>query len=207
MVGPHSFAILPKYIISLLLKLLYSALLNKMKSKEIPTVEQLLIPTLQALEALGGTNTVENMNNEVCQILRISQENRQIKTKKNGKLSQIEYNLSLARYHLSNIGYLEKLPSKEWKLSITSCEAEDPLEILEKSRQKRIERFNQVQGKNHTPIDNPVNSNEYVHPDFRPKRKPSILMEVIASIILYGPTFLVVYFLTTWISGCIRDSF
>ena len=178
-----------------------------MRSKEIPKVEQLLIPTLQALEALGGTDTVENINNEVCQILRISNKNRQIKTKKNGNLSQREYTLSLARYHLSTIGYLDKLPSQEWKLSTKSGEAEGPLEILEKSRQKRIERFNQIQGKNHTPIDNPLNSNEYVHPDFRPRRKPSILMEIIATILLHGPTFLIVYFLTTWISGCIRDSF
>lgn len=43
--------------------------------------------------------------------------------------------------------------------------------------------------------------------DFKPRRKPSILMEIIATIILYGPTFLIVYFATTTISSCVRNGF
>jgi len=176
-----------------------------MKSKEIPTVEQLLIPTLHALEALGGTGAVGNINNEVCKILKISQKTRKIKSNEKNLRSIVEKNLGIARYHLTNTGYLDKLPSKEWKLVKPASEAQDPSTILEKSRQKRIER---IQENDPNPkIDIPVNSISNIHPDFLPKRKPSILMEIIAAIILYGPPFLIVYFLTTWISSCIRDSF
>ena len=43
--------------------------------------------------------------------------------------------------------------------------------------------------------------------DFKPRRKPSIIVEIIATILLHGPTFLIVYFATTTISSCLRDGF
>lgn len=40
--------------------------------------------------------------------------------------------------------------------------------------------------------------------DYKPRRKPSLFMEAIAWLVLYGPPFLLIYFITKSVSSCIR---
>lgn len=67
--------------------------------------DDLFDPLLQALRNLGGSASIEEMENEVAKVLNLTED--QVNEKQNDTTSKYEYRLSWARYFLKRYGLLE----------------------------------------------------------------------------------------------------
>ncbi|MEK7725230.1 MAG: restriction endonuclease [Acidobacteriota bacterium] len=86
--------------------------------KKIPTREQLLNPVLQALVELGGSGSIEEINEKVIANLKIPEELAvipHIKDKEGGQ-TELEYELAWVRTMLRGNGYIESSKRKIWAL-------------------------------------------------------------------------------------------
>jgi len=89
------------------------------KSKQnfkIPTPEELIIPTVKALIALGGSGTVEEINTKVYEIEKISEELQQIPHNSDSR-TELEYRLAWSRTSLRKFGLLENSSRGIWALT------------------------------------------------------------------------------------------
>jgi Mrr N-terminal domain len=87
----------------------------------LPTIKELLIPTIKALKELGGIGTLHEINKKLCYIEQYSSDLMGIIHKKNteggGKLeSEINYRIAWARTYLREYGILENPSWGLWTL-------------------------------------------------------------------------------------------
>jgi restriction system protein len=86
--------------------------------EKIPTREQLLNPTLQALVELGGSASIDDLNEKVISNLNIPEELTivpHIKGKDGGQ-TELEYELAWVRTMLRGNGYIESSKRGVWSL-------------------------------------------------------------------------------------------
>ncbi len=104
----------------------------------LPTFDELLIPTLQALLDLGGSGTIEEINGKVYEITKISNDVLQIPHGDNGTVSEIDYRLAWSRTYLKKYGLLENSSRGVWALSKSDLNitALDPDEITRTIREQ-----------------------------------------------------------------------
>lgn len=104
----------------------------------VPTFDSMLIPTVEALQLLGGSGTNEEIFEQVIQILDISDEVLEI-THGDTSQSEVEYRLGWSRTYLKNYGLLENSARGVWSLSSTSISIEklEPKEIVKFVRNKQ----------------------------------------------------------------------
>lgn len=86
-------------------------------NKELPTFDQLLIPTLEALKVLGGSGTIEEINEKVYGIAKISEDTLQIPHDENGLQSEVDYRLAWSRTYLKKFGLIDNSSRGVWALS------------------------------------------------------------------------------------------
>lgn len=104
----------------------------------LPTFDELLIPTLQALLDLGGSGTIEEINGKVYEITKISNDVLQIPHGDNGTVSEVDYRLAWSRTYLKKYGLLENSSRGVWALSKSDLNitALDPDEITRTVREQ-----------------------------------------------------------------------
>lgn len=104
----------------------------------LPTFDELLIPTLQALLDLGGSGTIEEINGKVYEITKISNDVLQIPHGDNGTVSEVDYRLAWSRTYLKKYGLLENSSRGVWALSKSDLNitALDPDEITRAVREQ-----------------------------------------------------------------------
>lgn len=105
---------------------------RKKTNNDLPTFDELLIPTIKALQVLGGSGSIEEINNKVYVIAEISDEILQIPHGVEGTDSEVDYRLAWSRTYLKKFGLLENSSRGIWALSksdITLNEL-DPIEIV-----------------------------------------------------------------------------
>jgi len=104
----------------------------------LPTFDELLIPTLQALLDLGGSGTIEEINGKVYEITKISSDVLQIPHGDNGTVSEVDYRLAWSRTYLKKYGLLENSSRGVWALSKSDLNitALDPDEITRTVREQ-----------------------------------------------------------------------
>ena len=73
---------------------------RKKKYDNIPTYDKLMIPTLKALKELGGSGSIEEINEKVYEIANLNEEVLQIPHGDNGYMTKIEYRLAWSRTYL-----------------------------------------------------------------------------------------------------------
>ncbi|MDR2498027.1 MAG: restriction endonuclease [Tannerellaceae bacterium] len=88
---------------------------NKTKSK-VPTFDKLLNPTLEALKLLGGSGSIEEINETVYRIANLDEETLSIPHKDDGMQSAIDYRLAWARTYLKKYGLIENSSRGVWAL-------------------------------------------------------------------------------------------
>jgi restriction system protein len=86
-------------------------------NEDLPTFDKLLIPTLEALKTLGGSGTIEEINEKVYGIAKISEETLQIPHDENGLLSEVDYRLAWSRTYLKKFGLIDNSSRGVWALS------------------------------------------------------------------------------------------
>ena len=87
---------------------------QKMK-KKCPTHQYFFVPTLKALNNLGGSGSNEEIYNEVISITKLSSD--VIDEMHSFTMSEVEYKLMWARTYLKNYGAVEKSRQGVWSLT------------------------------------------------------------------------------------------
>jgi restriction system protein len=105
------------------------------RSSSVPTFDAMLIPTIQALQALGGSGTTEEIYDKVVQILNLPDKVLDV-LHGNTSQSEVEYRLAWSRTYLKKYGLLENSARGVWSLSSTSLVPDelDPREIVKTVR-------------------------------------------------------------------------
>lgn len=90
---------------------------RKKKYSKLPSYDELIVPTVQALIKLGGSGTVEEINTSVYEIACIPDNILQIPHKEDGTRSEVDYRLAWSRTYLKKFGLLENSSRGVWALS------------------------------------------------------------------------------------------
>jgi len=93
----------------------------KRSGSSVPTFDSMLLPTIQALQSLGGSGTTEEIYDKVVQILNLPDEVLDIP---HGSTSQsaVEYRLGWSRTYLKKYGLLQNSARGVWSLVSTSID-------------------------------------------------------------------------------------
>ncbi|WP_426670642.1 restriction endonuclease [Mucilaginibacter sp. McL0603] len=87
------------------------------QNNNLPTFDELIIPTLKALVALGGSGSVEEINNKVYEIAGIADTILQLPHGEEGNTNEVDYRLAWSRTYLKKFGLIENSSRGIWALS------------------------------------------------------------------------------------------
>jgi restriction system protein len=96
----------------------------------LPTFDELIIPTIKGLIKLGGSGTIDEINETVYQIAKLSEETLQIAHGENGLRSEVDYRLAWSRTYLKKYGLIENSSRGIWALSNADIDV-SKLNVLE----------------------------------------------------------------------------
>lgn len=113
-----------------------------MTEVDIPTFDTFMNPVIQALKSLGGSGTIEEIDNKVAEIVGLSDEQLEIlhKPEKGGGQSEVEYRLAWTRTYLKKYGVLENSRRGVWALTPKGRQ-------IKQVKPKTVRRFVQEQGR------------------------------------------------------------
>lgn len=111
---------------------------RKRQNSNLPTFDELLIPTVQALLKLGGSGTVEEINSNVYEIAELTDDILQIPHGEDGAVNEVDYRLAWSRTYLKKYGLLENSSRGIWALSKADIDIKtlDPDEIKRTVREQ-----------------------------------------------------------------------
>ena len=87
---------------------------NRMKTPLVPPFQAMLLPTVNALEQLGGSGTIEEINSKVYDILKFSNNVLEVPHKEGGSISEVDYRLAWCRTYLKKFGLIENSSRGIW---------------------------------------------------------------------------------------------
>lgn len=85
----------------------------------LPTFDKMMIPLLKALQKLGGSATVEELDNQVFEDLNFTEEMLEIPHKNSASRSELSYRLAWARTYLKQYGVIDNSPRSVWSFAST----------------------------------------------------------------------------------------
>jgi len=85
-------------------------------STNLPTFDELFEPTVKALKALGGSGTIQEISEKVCELEGYSEEQQSV-LHKEGPQTEIDYRMAWARTYLKNYGAIESSKRGLWSLT------------------------------------------------------------------------------------------
>jgi len=89
---------------------------RKRLNTDIPTFDELFLPTVKALLQLGGSGSNEEINSKVYEIAQISDNILQIPHGQDGAISEVDYRLAWSKTYLKKFGLLENSTRGIWAL-------------------------------------------------------------------------------------------
>ena len=111
----------------------------------IPPYDQLMNPVLQALHALGGSGTIEEINLKASEVAHLSDEQTEVLHNPNrGSETEVDYRFAWARTYLKKYGILENSSRGVWSLSsearnIMSVDPQEVRRFVRKQSQNSLE--------------------------------------------------------------------
>src|SRR6266581_1436583 len=87
-----------------------------MKKTEVPTFDELMGPTVEALKRLGGSASIDELVPEIVRILDLPQDVAEVPHGTSGR-TELEYRSAWARTYLRNAGLLENSERGIWALT------------------------------------------------------------------------------------------
>jgi restriction system protein len=90
---------------------------RKKQHDNLPTFDELIIPTLQALKKLGGSGSIEEIIEAVYEIANISEDILQISHDENGLQREVDYRLAWSRTYLKKYGLIDNSARGIWSLT------------------------------------------------------------------------------------------
>ncbi|MEG5042179.1 MULTISPECIES: restriction endonuclease [unclassified Microcoleus] len=108
----------------------------------IPTFDSMLLPTIQALQMLGGSGTTEEIYDRVAKILNLPDEVLDI-PHGNKSQSAVEYRLGWSRTYLKKYGLLQNSARGVWSLVSTSInfdilDAKEIVKVVRDTDKKKV---------------------------------------------------------------------
>jgi restriction system protein len=130
----------------------------KRSASSVPTFDSMLLPTIQALQILGGSGTTEEIYDKVVQILNLPDKVLEI-THGSTSQSEVEYRLAWSRTYLKKYGLLQNSARGVWSLvstsiNITDLDAKEIVKVVRDSEKNKATLSD--------PTDNAVSSLETV---------------------------------------------
>jgi restriction system protein len=128
---------------------------RKKYSLAVPSFDELLVPTVKALLKLGGSGSVEEINNLVYEIAKISEEVLQVQHGESDTRKEVDYRLAWSRTYLKKFGLLENSSRGIWALLKADIDVSniDNAEIVRFVREKStIEKVDKSVKVESTPI-------------------------------------------------------
>lgn len=103
----------------------------------LPAYDDLFEPTIKALKALGGSGSIQEIYDKVCELEGYSEEQQSV-LHKGGSQTEINYRLAWARTYLKTYGSLENVGRGVWSLTETgrNLQTIDRKEINRVGKQK-----------------------------------------------------------------------
>ncbi|MDY0930744.1 restriction endonuclease [Chryseobacterium sp. CFBP8996] len=89
---------------------------KKKPNSIVPTYDKMLIPTMEALTILGGSGSIEEINESVYEIMGFDEEILAIPQNETGVQSKVDYKLAWARTYLKLYGLIENSSRGVWAL-------------------------------------------------------------------------------------------
>lgn len=88
------------------------------EANTVPTFDKLMNPIIHALKQLGGSGTIEEVNNKAVEIAGLTDEQLEVLHDPNkGSQTEVEYRLAWARTYLKKYGVLENSSRGVWALT------------------------------------------------------------------------------------------
>lgn len=109
-----------------------------MTDVKVPTYDQLMNPLLRALKELGGSGTIEEIDNKASEIAELSDAQLEILHDEKGSQTEVEYRLAWARSYLKKFGILENSARGVWALTPkgNKLESVDEKEVVQYVREE-----------------------------------------------------------------------
>jgi hypothetical protein len=112
-----------------------------MAEVEVPTFDTLMNPLLQALKSLGGSATIEELNEKAIEIAELTDEQISILHQPDkSDQTEVAYRLGWTRTYLKNFGLLENPTRGVWALTLAGNEV-DTIDEIEVKRAVREEYY------------------------------------------------------------------
>ena len=113
---------------------------------QVPTFDEMMNPLIQALNELGGSGTIEELNDKVADILNLSDEQLEVLHNPKSGLTEVSYRLAWTRTYLKKFGILDNKTRGVWELTKTGQQIDsiDPRRVkrfvVEQDREARAKR-------------------------------------------------------------------
>jgi restriction system protein len=112
-----------------------------MSKVDIPTFDTFMNPVIHALKSLGGSGTIEEINNKVAEIAGLSDEQLEVlHNPEKGGQAEVEYRLAWTRTYLKKYSVLENSSRGVWALTPKGRQ-------LDRVNPRTVRRFVQEQGR------------------------------------------------------------
>ncbi len=105
---------------------------------KVPTYDKMMTPVLEALKLLGGSGSIDEINEKVYEVTGYDEETLEIPHDENGVQTEVEYRLAWARTYLKKYGLLENSSRGVWALVDNDIDTSiiDSNDIVRKVREK-----------------------------------------------------------------------
>ena len=89
-----------------------------MAENSFPTFDRMMNPLIQALKELGGSGTIDEINQKTVEILALPEEQREVlHDPERGSRTEVEYRLAWTRTYLKKYGVLDNSTRGVWALT------------------------------------------------------------------------------------------
>lgn len=130
----------------------------------IPTHDKLFIPTLEALKALGGSGSIQEISEKVSEIVGMGDGELNISHKEGSSQSEFDYRLAWARTYLKKYGMIDNSARGTWFLVDKDIDPQNyqPAEIVKSVvKNDLLRKKTQMEDDADTVIENEIGELEW----------------------------------------------
>lgn len=88
-----------------------------MEKSQVIGFQEMLIPTLRALQLLGGSANISELNSQAMDIMELSDEMRDVSHNNSESISEVAYRLAWARTYLKKVGLINNSSRGVWSFT------------------------------------------------------------------------------------------
>lgn len=128
---------------------MFQIMARKKKQDSVPTYDEFLIPILEALKKLGGSGTINEINEAVYEIADLDPEVLEIPHNEDGLQSKVDYRLAWARTYLKKYGLIDNSSRGVWALVDHDIDIKkvSPRDIVRRVREESLKTSEKKQTK------------------------------------------------------------